>query len=82
MHSTSGKTSILQYKRKNNMGQSIPEWTKRILRKTALKIFEVSISLKQTISLQIFWRLSFTNFTWSIFEYFVPKFDSEDDAGR
>ena len=28
--------------------------------------------LRQTISLQIFWRLSFTNFTWSILEYFVP----------
>ena len=27
---------------------------------------------KQTISLQIFWRLSSTNFTWSTLEYFVP----------
>ena len=26
---------------------------------------------KQTISLQIFWRLSSRNFTWSILEYFV-----------
>ena len=29
--------------------------------------------LKQTISLQIFSRLSSTNFTWSILEYFVPN---------
>ena len=28
--------------------------------------------LKQTISLQIFYKLSSTNFTWSILEYFVP----------
>ena len=28
--------------------------------------------LKQTISLQIFYRLSSTKFTWSILEYFVP----------
>ena len=27
---------------------------------------------KQTISLQIFKRLSSTNFTWSTLEYFVP----------
>ena len=27
--------------------------------------------LKQTISFQIFERLFFTNFTWSILEYFV-----------
>ena len=29
--------------------------------------------LKQTISLQRFWRLSYTNFTWSILEYFFPN---------
>ena len=28
--------------------------------------------LTRNISLQIFQRLSFTNFTWSILEYFVP----------
>ena len=28
-----------------------------------------NIMLRQTISLQIFWRLSSTNFTWSILEY-------------
>ena len=28
---------------------------------------------KQTISLQIFQRLSATNFTWFILEYFVPN---------
>ena len=28
--------------------------------------------LNQTISFQIFERLSFTNFAWSILEYFVP----------
>ena len=28
---------------------------------------------KQTISLQFFKRLSCANFTWSIFEYFVPS---------
>ena len=28
--------------------------------------------LKQTISLQNFWRLSSTNITWSILEYFIP----------
>ena len=28
--------------------------------------------LKQTISLQIFYMLSSTKFTWSILEYFVP----------
>ena len=27
---------------------------------------------RQNISLQIFWRLSFTNFTWSILEYLDP----------
>ena len=32
--------------------------------------------LKQTIPLQIFQRLSSTNFTWSILEYFVPYFPS------
>ena len=29
--------------------------------------------LKQTISLQRFWRLSSTNFTWSILEHFFPN---------
>ena len=29
-------------------------------------------TLKQTIPLQIFLRLSSTNFTWSFLEYFVP----------
>ena len=29
---------------------------------------------KQTISLQIFLRLSSTNFTWSILEYFDPSY--------
>ena len=29
--------------------------------------------LKQTICLQRFWRLSYTNFTWSILEYFFPN---------
>ena len=28
--------------------------------------------VKQTISLQFFYRLPSTNFTWSIHEYFVP----------
>ena len=27
---------------------------------------------KQTMSLQVFYRLSFTNFTWPILKYFVP----------
>ena len=31
------------------------------------------VSVKQTIPLQICQRLSSTNFTWSIFEYFVPN---------
>ena len=57
-----------------NMRQSIQEWTKWNLWKTALKNFELIWSglLKQTISLQIFLRLSSANLNWSILEYFVP----------
>ena len=33
----------------------------------------ICLMLKHTISLQIFYRLSSTNFTWSILEYFVPN---------
>ena len=40
------------------MAQSIQEWAKQNL-------------LKQTISLHTFYRLSSTNFTWSVLEYFV-----------
>ena len=29
---------------------------------------------KQTISLEIFWRLSFTNFTWFILKYLDPNY--------
>ena len=32
--------------------------------------------IKQTISLQIFQRLSSTNFTWCILEYFVPNINN------
>ena len=45
------------------IGQSIQEWTKLNLWKTAFKKFQ---------ALQIFWILSFTNFTWSVLEYFAP----------
>ena len=47
------------------MGQSIQEWTKWNLWKTAFK---------QTISLQIFERLSSTNFASSILEYIVSNY--------
>ena len=30
------------------------------------------VCIKLTISSQTFWRLSSTNFTWSILKYFVP----------
>ena len=43
------------------MGQSIQEWAKRNLW-TAFKKFEKMWSAKQTISLQIFYRLYFTYF--------------------
>ena len=39
-----------------------------------LKKNEVIWYIKQTISLPISERLSSTNFTWSILEYFVPYF--------
>ena len=42
------------------MGQGIQEWTMQNLRKTVFKVF------------QIFLRLSSTNFTRSILEYFDP----------
>ena len=45
------------------LGQSISEWTKWNLWKTAFKKFEMTR--------QIFPRLSSTNFTWSILEYFA-----------
>ena len=35
-------------------------------------LMTVIVLLKHTISLQFFKRLSSTNFTWSILEYFVP----------
>ena len=54
------------------IGQSIQEWTKWNLWKTAFKKYKRIWSAKQTISLQIFQKLSSTNFTWSILEYFVP----------
>ena len=41
--------------------------------KTALKNLNWHRLLRQTISLQIFQRLSSTNFTWSILEYFAPN---------
>ena len=48
------------------MGQGIQELNKQNLWKTAFNRFEVIWS---TISLQIFYRLSSTNFTLSILEY-------------
>ena len=57
-----------------HLGQGIQEWTKQNLWKTAFKKFEV---MRQIVSLQIFWRLPSTSFTWSIFEYFAPFFLSQ-----
>ena len=52
-----------------NLGQGIQEWTKYNLWKAPFK--KVSL-LMQTILLQIFWRLSSINFTWSILKYLDP----------
>ena len=40
--------------------------------KTTFQKFEAIWPASQTISFQIFKRLSSTNFTWSILEYFAP----------
>ena len=40
--------------------------------------YDIGQSIKVSISLSIFERLSSTNFTWSILEYFVPYFLIED----
>ena len=60
-------TSCITYLR-----QSIQEWTKWNLWKTVFKRFEVNGLFKQITCLQIFQKLSSINFTWLIFEYFVP----------
>ena len=67
------------------MGQSIQEWTRENLWKTAFKKFE---GVRQTIPLQIFssffffkW-LSSTNFTLSILEYFVPYLSGETSVSE
>ena len=44
----------------------------KIYGRQPLKIWRNLVCFKQTILLQIFWRLSSTNFTWSILEYFDP----------
>ena len=54
------------------MGQITQEWTKKNLWKTAFKLFEGAWSALADHILQNFQRLSSTNFTWSILEYFVP----------
>ena len=51
------------------MGQSIREWTK--YGRHPLNVLKWYDLLRQTISIQVFQRLSSTNFTWFILEYFA-----------
>ena len=67
------RKDIFKYIKKNHgkeMGKSIQEWTKQNLWKTEFKKFE-GVWSALGILLQILQRLSSTNFTWSILEYFV-----------
>ena len=48
------------------MGQSIQEWT-------SIQKLKLYGRFRQIILLQIFLRLSSTNFTWSILECFLPN---------
>ena len=59
----------------SHMGQSIQEWVSKICGRRPLKNLKGYRLLKQTIFLQIFYRLSSTNLTWSALEYF----DSYED---
>ena len=57
---------------KFHVGQSIQEWTKLNLWKTTFKRAEVIWSAYTNHITSIFQRLSATNFTWSILQFFVP----------
>ena len=54
------------------LGQSIQEWTKLNLWKTAFKKYSVICPALADHIGQISYRLSSTNLTWSILEYFAP----------
>ena len=66
---------ILRVRPPENLPPSISSTKKRPVRKykSMYLILEFcSVSWFRTVSLQIFYRLSFTNFAWSTIEYFVP----------
>ena len=56
----------------NIWGKVFKNGRKKICGRQPLKNFKSYGLLRQRISLQIFKRLSSTNFTWSILEYFAP----------